>query len=420
MNESILTEMQTHKWAMEPTALKAFMEKVSSLSSSVLVTSISVEMPKKTLKVINGVAKINISGVLLKTVPGWVKFFGINATGYDEIINQVTEAISDPSVGSIEITVSSPGGMVSGVEAAGDSIFNADKIKPVTAIVEDLAASGAYWLTSQARNIAANKTSEIGSIGVYSVYYDWTKFEEKMGIKAIVIRSGEHKGMGLDAITDSQVAAVQEVIDGLAVQFIESVARGRKKEVKQINDLATGKLWLAEDAKKLGLIDNIQSQKTDTNVNPQQQQADKKNVNPNNGELIMDDKEIQTKVDQAAETAKTKVITDEKKRLTDLKSAFPKDLAFALEQYEAGSTVTEAKAAYADVLQKRIDEKEKKSSGTDPLNSGDSQAAGGGENFIQLGKQMAKEQGIPLGQAYKKLAKDRPELHAAYKASLGL
>ncbi len=415
MNNEILAEMAAHKWIMEPTALKVFMEKISTISSN-LIASVSVQMPKKSLQINNGVARINISGILLKTVPGWVKLFGINATGYDEIIGQINEALNDSSVSAIELDVSSPGGMVAGVETAADSIFSADKIKPVTAVVEDLAASGAYWLASQARSITAGKTSEIGSIGVYSVYYDWSKFDEKMGIKTIVIRSGEHKGMGLDAITDSQVAAVKEIIDGLAEQFTAAVARGRKKESAQVKELATGRLWLADDAIKLGLIDDIQMQKQ-KNVN--QQIADAKNIQTNIGDTIMDDKEIQAKVDQAAEAAKTKAASDEKKRLADLKAAFPKDLAFAIEQFEAGATVTEAKAAYVEVLQRKIDEKEKESQGAAPLQSGDS-AVAGGENFVQLGKQMAKEQSIPLGQAYKNLAKERPELYAAYKASLGL
>ena len=416
MDESILTEMQTQKWAMEPTALKAFIEKVSKLSSATVISSIVVAMPKKALQIIDGIARIKISGVLLKTVPGWVRLWGINATGYDEIIGQIEEAVNDDSVSRIELAVSSPGGVVSGVESAGDAIFSAGKAKPVTAVVEDLAASGAYWLTSQAQNISANKTAEIGSIGVYSVYYDWTDFEEKMGIKAIVIRSGEHKGMGLDSITDSQIEAVQEIIDGLAGQFISAVARGRGKETKQISELATGRLWLAEDAKKIGLIDNINS-----NVNPAVP-ANNNEDPEKNGEVTMDEQEIQTKIDKAAETARAEATDGEKKRLSELKGAFPKDLEFAIEQFGAGATLTEAKAAYSEVLQKKLDEKEtKKIDGEEPLNSGDSAGGDGpGENFVTLGKKMAKEEKIPLGQAYKKLAADQPGLHKAYKQSLGL
>jgi len=418
MNEAILTEMQNHKWVMEPTALKAFIEKISKLSAVSLITSVSVDMPKKVLQVVGGVAKIKISGVLLKSVPGWIRLWGFDATGYDEIIEQIEEAVSDGKVSAIELLVSSPGGTVAGVTEAADAIFNARNIKPVTAIVEDLAASGAYWLTSQSQSISAGRTAEIGSIGVYSVYYDWTGWEEKAGIKAVVIRSGEHKGMGMDSITDSQIAAVQEIIDDLAGQFVDSVAAGRNKSAGAIKELATGKLWIADKARELGLIDTV-IVKENNNTNSSGDSVMDTNENKaNQTQANQSEAEIKAKVEAAAEEAKQKHAADEKKRLADLKSAFPDDLEFAIEQFEAGASLVEAKAAYADVLQKKLTEKE--NSGEDPLQSGDSAGEGDGENFVSLGKKMAKEEKIPLGQAYKKLAAEKPEIYQAYKQSLGL
>jgi len=417
MNEAILTEMQNHKWVMEPTALKAFIEKISKLSAVSVITSVSVDMPKKTLQVVGGVAKIKISGVLLKSVPGWIRLFGFDATGYDEITEQIEEAVNDSKVSAIELLVSSPGGMVAGVTEAADAIFNARKIKPVTAVVEDLAASGAYWLTSQAQSISAGRVAEIGSIGVFSVYYDWTGWEEKAGIKAVVIRSGEHKGMGFDTITDNQKAAVQEIIDDLAGQFVNSVAAGRNKSAGAIKELATGKLWIADKARELGLIDTV-IVKENNNTNSSGDSVMDTNENKaNQTQANQSEAEIKAKIDSAAEEAKQKHAADEKKRLADLKSAFPKDLEFAIEQFEAGASLVEAKAAYADVLQNRLSEKE---NGADPLQSGDSAGEGDGENFVSLGKKMAKEEKIPLGQAYKKLAAEKPELYQAYKQSLGL
>jgi len=424
MNEAILTEMQNHKWVMEPTALKAFIEKISKLSAVSVITSVSVDMPKKTLQVVGGVAKIKISGVLLKSVPGWIRLFGFDATGYDEITEQIEEAVNDSKVSAIELLVSSPGGMVAGVTEAADAIFNARKIKPVTAVVEDLAASGAYWLTSQAQSISAGRVAEIGSIGVFSVYYDWTGWEEKAGIKAVVIRSGEHKGMGFDTITDNQKAAVQEIIDDLAGQFVNSVAAGRNKSAGAIKELATGKLWIADKARELGLIDTV-IVKENNNTNSSGDSVMDTNENKaNQTQANQSEAEIKAKIDSAAEEAKQKHAADEKKRLADLKSAFPKDLEFAIEQFEAGASLIEAKAAYVEVLQKKIDEKEKggkkENSGVDPLKSGDSASDGDEENFVALGKKMAKEEKIPLGQAYKKLAAEKPELYQAYKQSLGL
>jgi len=416
MNEAILTEMQNHKWVMEPTALKAFIENISKLSTVSLITSVRVDMPKKTLQVVDGVAKIKISGVLLKSVPGWFRLWGINATGYDEIAEQIEEAIDDSKISAIELVVSSPGGMVAGVTEAADAIFNARKIKPVTAVVEDLAASGAYWLTSQAQSISAGRVAEIGSIGVYSVYYDWTGWEEKAGIKAVVIRSGEHKGMGMDSITDSQKAAVQEIIDDLAGQFVDSVAAGRNKSAETIKKLATGRLWVAEKARELGLIDTV-IVKENNNTNSSGDSVMDTNENKAEQEKIEKEKAELDAQKKIAEQEKIQL--GERMRLSELKKAFPDDLEFAIEQFEAGASLIEAKAAYADVLQKRLTEKE---NGADPLLSGDSNNSEAGENWLDEGKKLAKEQKIPLGRAYQLLAATEKgkALYAAYKQSLGL
>jgi ClpP class serine protease len=255
--------------------------------------------------------------------------------------------------------------------------------------------------------ISAGRTAEAGYIGVYSVYFDWSGFNERIGIKPIVIRSGEHKGVGLDQITDSQIAVEQEIIDGLADQFISSVAAGRGRDKNEIAELATGRLWLAEEAMSLGLIDavgnnNINSSTTGDSI-----------MGTENNTIITD---AQSQITAATQTARQQTEADDKKRLKDLKTAFPDDLAFAVEQFEAGASLMEAKAAYADVLQEKLKSRDNK--GAAPLASGDS--ADSGENFIAIGKQIARDEKIPLGLAYKKLARERPELHRAYKQSLGL
>jgi ClpP class serine protease len=147
MPNSIVAKLQAQQWAMEPAALKAFIEQVAGLPDSATLTSIVVAQQPKQLKVIKGTAVIPISGVLLKTVPGWLRFFGIEATGYDEIRSQIKQALEDEKVEKIHLQVDSPGGEVAGQVEAVDDIFNAREQKPVTASIEDIGASGAYWLS---------------------------------------------------------------------------------------------------------------------------------------------------------------------------------------------------------------------------------------------------------------------------------
>ncbi len=330
-------EMKMHRWAMEPAALQAFMDALASLPATAALPAIDVAAPRRGLKVHNGTAVIAVSGVLLKTFPAWLRLWGIVGTGYDEIRAQLDEAMASKSVKAIELHVASPGGVVDGLADTADAIRAARQTKPVTAVVEDLAASAAYWLASQAQEIEANRTAEIGSIGVYTVYVDRSKADKKRGRKIIVIRSGEHKGMGVDGVTDEQVNAVQEIVDALNTQFVNAVAEGRGLPSERIRALATGRLWLADAAREYKLIDVV----TRMEMNPLQD---------NQGGLAMDEK------------------------------------------HDSLSAV--------GVMQSR----------RQPAT----------RTFVQAAKALAQQTGMKLGDAFKKVACEQPELYDRHIAALGI
>ena len=92
--------------------------------------------------------------------------------------------------------VDSPGGHVAGVQALADTIFQARKLKPLHAHIEDLGASAAYWLASQANTVTANSTAEVGSIGTMAVVHDSSGAAAKAGIKVYVVSSAPAAGIG--------------------------------------------------------------------------------------------------------------------------------------------------------------------------------------------------------------------------------
>jgi len=211
-------------------------------------------------KVQNGIARIPVFGILLDNVPSYFKSKQIAATAYPEIARLVARAAGDSGVKQIHLDVDSPGGVVSAAMGrAVNAIWQARQKKKTTAHVHNLGLSAAYWLASQAESISAIGTAEIGSIGVCTILLDSSKAAGAAGFKVVLIKSGEHKGMGIAGgkITDKQIAAVQENIDALAGYFVGDVARGRVKYRPQIQALANGQTWIAEDALKLGLIDKI-------------------------------------------------------------------------------------------------------------------------------------------------------------------
>jgi len=126
--------------------------------------------------------------------------------------------------------------------------------------------------------------------------------------------------------------------------------------------------------------------------------------------------------------------TNERERFAALKSAFPDDLEFAVAQYESGATVEQAKAAYAEVLRQRLAESKEENlalkskldsqakastedEGADAVKHNEA-ATGDGADFMGVAKALAKDEKISMTEAMKKVAKEQPELHDKWKASI--
>jgi len=416
MNNLLFVQFQSSKWSAEPIFLESFLAQLADLNVTESIADIEVAARPAAYQVVNGRAVINILGVLLKTVPSWLRFFGIKATGYDEIQSQIGQALADSSISGIHLQVSSPGGIVDGLVDTADAIFAARETKKVTATIEDIGASAAYWLASQAETIEAGRTAEVGSIGVYTVYLDSSKAADDAGFKVVLIKSGEHKGMGVAGveITDEQIAAVQESIDAIAGQFVDSIARGRGRESAEISKLATGRMWIAAEAKKLGLIDKVITVTSKSSSNKAQSKK---------GEIKMDQNENKTvdieavKAESSATAAK-----EQTERMKALSEAFPDDPEYAVKAFTEGKSVEKAKADYCDVLREKIKEQNnsqsqienRQSKGAAPIESGDTDNAAAGGDFIAEARAMAKEEGISVTAAMKKLNRTNPGLHAAF------
>ena len=204
-------------------------------------------------------ATIPVGGVILRKVPEFFSFFGIEATSTEEIDALIKMAMADDQVTDVRLEINSPGGTIAGVDELAATIRKARDTKPIKAVVQDLAASAAYWIASQATEIEASRTSFIGSIGVYRAIVDSSEAHENEGIKVHLIKSGEHKGAGMAGVkvTEAQIAVEQELIDQAAGMFVDAVATGRGVAPDKIQELATGRVWMGDEAKANGLIDTI-------------------------------------------------------------------------------------------------------------------------------------------------------------------
>ena len=446
---TIDTCLFTPWWSISPDAGYRIFDRIQRFAGNGTVNAVYVPDANKGYSVDDGgSAKISISGVLLKNVPGWMRLVGIDATGYADIARHVEHAASDESVKEIHLLVNSPGGTVEGSADAADAIYNARGSKPIKAFIEGCGASGAYLLASQADAILAEKNAVVGSIGVYSYMYDYSEMASKNGIKPVVFASGRHKGTGVPGteITKEQQLPLQAIVDGMADNFIESVARGRGVSVEQIEKIATGQSWIAKSAMGVGLVDGVVSSMQNENLNigdsmmsEQEKQkesleeiealakaADTDDEDDEKSEVDEeeeeeekdDDKDEKSKKDDEDDEYEKDDDEDDKKsreddddkeksmrRLSALRAAFPNNPSFVLDQFAAGADVTQAKAAYFD--------RQQSTDGAEPVASTTHNGTSGSD-FMSLSRDMASSEKISITEAMKRIRARYPGLHESY------
>jgi signal peptide peptidase SppA len=166
---------------------------------------------------------------------------------------------ANEDLGAILLHIDSPGGNAAGTADLATAVSRAASKKPVVAFCEDLCASAAYWIASQATTVIANRTAVIGSIGVFLVVADSSRFWEKVGVDWFVVKSGRFKGGTVEGakLSAEVLQHLQERVDSLARVFIGDVARGRKMTVDRVREIADGRVFMGAAAQATGLIDKI-------------------------------------------------------------------------------------------------------------------------------------------------------------------
>lgn len=247
-------------WAMREPEFVATAEMVRGINLSVHLSGPAPEAAREAAiadsrpSVSDGVAVIELRGRMQKQQ---ASLGGAASTVAAR--RAVRAAAADPEVGSILMVIDSPGGTLAGTKELADDIAAAVKSKPVIALIEDMGASAAYWVASQATQVLAQATALVGSIGTYGVVYDMSALAAKDGVKVHVVRAGAMKGAGTPGteITAEQLAAFQREVNTLNEFFVSGVAAGRKLSVEQVRALATGDVWIGQEAVSAGLIDSV-------------------------------------------------------------------------------------------------------------------------------------------------------------------
>ncbi|HQV75803.1 MAG: signal peptide peptidase SppA [Flavobacteriales bacterium] len=172
----------------------------------------------------------------------------------------IREAREDSSIKAIVLRVNSPGGSGLASETIWREVKLANDVKPVVVSMGDVAASGGYYIAAPARKIFAEPTTITGSIGVFGIIPNMQGFfKNKLGITFDGLKTHKYADMptGTRPLTQHEKDIIQGYIDDFYTGFKERVAEGRNLTVAQVDSIGQGRVWTGEDAKRIGLVDEL-------------------------------------------------------------------------------------------------------------------------------------------------------------------
>lgn len=178
--------------------------------------------------------------------------------GSDTFAEEIRKARSNKNVKAIVLRINSPGGSALASDVMWREVTLASKEKPVIASMGDYAASGGYYLAMGCDSIVAEPTTITGSIGVFSVLFDLSKFlDNKIGITFDEVKSGEVGELVTFTrpLTASERAIWQKSTDRIYASFTSKAAEGRHMNVEELRKVASGRVWSGTQAKQKGLVD---------------------------------------------------------------------------------------------------------------------------------------------------------------------
>jgi protease IV len=182
----------------------------------------------------------------------------------DLIIGALKDAFEDDQAKGVVLRCNSPGGSPVQSGQIYDEIRRLRGTKPelpVYAVVDDICASGGYYIIAAADKIFVDKASMIGSIGVLMDGFGFTDGMKKLGIERRLLTAGENKGFldPFSPVKEKDVEFAKAMLGEVHQQFIQSVRQGRGKRLKESPELFSGLIWSGVRSIEIGLADGLGS-----------------------------------------------------------------------------------------------------------------------------------------------------------------
>jgi protease-4 len=189
---------------------------------------------------------------------GVVEITGVIADAKETVL-QLKRFRKNNDVKAIVLRIDSPGGGVGPSQEIYAEVKRTIDTKKVVASMGAIAASGGYYVAAAADHLVANPGTITGSIGVLMEFANVEELFKKIGLSAVVLKSGDYKDTGspVRKMTPEERKLLQGFIDNVHQQFVTAVAEGRNMSEESVRAIADGRILSGEQAKELGLLDSL-------------------------------------------------------------------------------------------------------------------------------------------------------------------
>ncbi len=202
---------------------------------------------------------IPMHGIIIDTPKE--RFLAQSQSMVDKVVSQLNKAEKDDRIKAVLFEINSPGGTITASDILYHEIssFKERTGKKIAVSMMDIATSGAYYVSLPADMITAHPTTVTGSIGVLFLQPKITGLMEKIGLSVDVKKFGKNKDMGTPFRDSSEEEQrfMQKSVDDMGERFIRLVQKHRKPNQHALAEISTARVFLADEALKLGLVDKV-------------------------------------------------------------------------------------------------------------------------------------------------------------------
>ena len=177
-----------------------------------------------------------------------------------DVCKDLEDLANDDNVEAVVIRINSGGGSAYASEQIWHQIAELKKVKPVVVSMSGAAASGGYYISSDANWIVADPSTITGSIGIFGMFEDMSElYTKKLGISYAEVKTNRNSVFGASGhpFTSEQMGLLQNNVNHGYMIFKKRVAEGRHMTLDQVEKIAQGRVWLGEDAVKIKLVDEL-------------------------------------------------------------------------------------------------------------------------------------------------------------------